>query len=230
MNSMSIKLYELAGANDQRFSPYCWRTRMALAHKGLEVNTHGVNFIDISKIESGEFHTVPIINDNGTSLNDSFAIAEYLEKTYADAPSLFGSPDGLIYARFMQAWANSVLHFDIVCMLIKDIHDLLTPDDQIYFRQSREKRFGKTLEQIQEGREERREDFRARLTPVRLLLASQPFLGGTGPRYADYILFGTLQWANISSTFTLLEKTDPINEWFERCLDLHGGIGRTAAT
>jgi hypothetical protein len=33
--SMAIKLYDLAGAElDQRFSPYCWRTRMALAHKG----------------------------------------------------------------------------------------------------------------------------------------------------------------------------------------------------
>ena len=33
-------LYDLAGAqDDRRFSPYCWRTRMALAHKGLSVDT-----------------------------------------------------------------------------------------------------------------------------------------------------------------------------------------------
>lgn len=33
---MSLKLYELVGTDAARpFSPYCWRTRMALAHKGL---------------------------------------------------------------------------------------------------------------------------------------------------------------------------------------------------
>jgi hypothetical protein len=38
--NMAIKLYDLAGAEtDRRFSPYCWRARMALAYKGLEVET-----------------------------------------------------------------------------------------------------------------------------------------------------------------------------------------------
>jgi hypothetical protein len=32
---MAIKLYDLAGAkSERRFSPFCWRTKMALAHKG----------------------------------------------------------------------------------------------------------------------------------------------------------------------------------------------------
>jgi len=34
---MTIVLHDLTGADDRRFSPNCWRTRMALAHKGLEV-------------------------------------------------------------------------------------------------------------------------------------------------------------------------------------------------
>jgi Glutathione S-transferase, N-terminal domain len=34
---MAIKLYDLAAAeDDRRFSPYCWRAKMALKHKGLE--------------------------------------------------------------------------------------------------------------------------------------------------------------------------------------------------
>lgn len=33
---MAITLYELAGADaDRRFSPFSWRVRMALLHKGL---------------------------------------------------------------------------------------------------------------------------------------------------------------------------------------------------
>jgi len=37
---MAITLYDLAGAEaERRFSPFCWRTKMALAHKDLEVVT-----------------------------------------------------------------------------------------------------------------------------------------------------------------------------------------------
>ena len=37
---MTLKLFELVGADPTRpFSPYCWRTRMALAHKGLTAET-----------------------------------------------------------------------------------------------------------------------------------------------------------------------------------------------
>ena len=37
---MAIQLFELGGADPaRRFSPYCWRSRLALAHKGLAVET-----------------------------------------------------------------------------------------------------------------------------------------------------------------------------------------------
>lgn len=227
---MAVTFYDLAGAGDQRFSPYCWRARMAAAHKGLDTTTTAVNFLDIPKIEGGKYQTVPVLVDHetGTGLQDSFAIAEYLEKNYPDAPTLFGSEEGVVFARFIQAWANSVLNLSIINMIALDIHDLLTPEDQKYFRQTREQRFGRTLEEIQEGREDRLEDFQAQLRPLRLMLATQPFLGGTEPKFTDYILFGTFQWANIASSFKLLRETDPINEWYDRCLDLHGAIARAA--
>src|SRR6185437_13134820 len=39
-SQMSLKLFELVGADASRpFSPFCWRTRMALAHKGLSAET-----------------------------------------------------------------------------------------------------------------------------------------------------------------------------------------------
>ena len=35
-----LTLYDLAGADPTlRFSPHCWKTHMALAHKGLAANT-----------------------------------------------------------------------------------------------------------------------------------------------------------------------------------------------
>jgi glutathione S-transferase len=37
---MALKMWDLAAAeDDRRFSPYCWRVRLALAHKGLQAET-----------------------------------------------------------------------------------------------------------------------------------------------------------------------------------------------
>ena len=114
-------------------------------------------------------------------------------------------------------------------MVIKDVHDRLSPEDQIYFRASREKRFGRTLEDLQADREERVVAWRAAWEPLRVMLAHQPFIGGDVPLYADYSPFAALQWTRVMSPFRLLERDDPVTEWFERCLDLHGGMGRAMA-
>ena len=37
---------------------------------------------------------MPIIEDHGKVVNDSFDIALYLEQTYPDKPTLFGGPGG----------------------------------------------------------------------------------------------------------------------------------------
>ena len=37
---MGLQLYDLAGAEaERRFSPYCWRIKLALMHKGLPFDT-----------------------------------------------------------------------------------------------------------------------------------------------------------------------------------------------
>jgi glutathione S-transferase len=59
------------------------------------------------------------------------------------------------------------------------------------------------------------------------MLASQPFLGGDNALFADYIVFGALQWARVTSGVDLFGKNDAVRDWFERCLDLHGARGRS---
>src|SRR6266446_7829836 len=59
---MAIKLYDLAGAEtDRRFSPYCWRARMALAHKGLEVETIPWRFAEKDAIAFSGQGRVPVL-------------------------------------------------------------------------------------------------------------------------------------------------------------------------
>ena len=92
---MAIKLYDLAGAEaDRRFSPFCWRTKMALAHKGLEVETIPWRFTEKDKLPQPNQGRVPVIVDDGRVVNDSSAIADYLETHYPERPSLFGDASG----------------------------------------------------------------------------------------------------------------------------------------
>jgi glutathione S-transferase len=228
---MTLVMHDLAGADPAlRFSPYCWRTRMALAHKGLAVTTIPWRFTEKDALAFSGQGRVPVINDGGRVVSDSWAIAEYLEDTYPERPSLFGGAAGRAHARFVNAWADGVMLGGIARLIVRDLLDVVAPCDQAYFRESREARFGMTLEKVQAGRETRVTEFRTSLLPVRLVLGKQAWLGGEAPSYADYIVFGTLQWPRCVSQFELLERDDPVAGWRERMLDLFDGLGRKATT
>ena len=226
---MAITMYDLAGADpSRRFSPFCWRTKMALAHKGREVETIPWRYIDKPIIAQYNWERVPVIVDNGRGVVDSWAIANYLEDTYPEHPPLFGGGAGRALARFYNQWADTVLHPAIARFVALDIWNHLDPRDRDYFRRSREARFGMTLEAYCAGRETRLESFRQSLEPLRQTLAAQPFLGGELLLYPDYIVFGSFQWPRSVSPFVLLEAADPINGWRERLLDAFGGLARKA--
>ncbi len=225
---MSIVLYDLAGADpDIRFSPYCWRTRFALAHKGLPVETVPWRFTDRDEIAFSGQAKVPVIKDNGKVVSDSWAIAEYLEEQ-VPAPTLFGGGTGRAHALFINSWADAVLMGGIVRFIVRDLLDIIDPKDVEYFRSSREARFGCSLETVQVGRDDRLAAFWDLLLPIRLVLRRQDWLGGAAPSYADHIIAGTLMWPRCASRFPLLEDNDPIAGWLHRVLDLYGGLGRDA--
>jgi glutathione S-transferase len=221
------RLYDLAGADpSRRFSPYCWRTRMALAAKGLEVETVPWRFTERAVIGAHGGDKVPLLLDGDRTVADSWTIAEYLEDTYPDRPSLFGGAGGRAVARFVNGWADAVVNAGLVRMVVSDIVQVLAPEDAAYFRSSREARFGRALEAVTADRDQAVEAFRRDLHPLRMTLRSQPFLGGAAALYADCIVFGGFQWARCVSPFRLLEADDPVEAWRQRMLDLHGGLAR----
>jgi glutathione S-transferase len=125
-----IVLYELAGADGRRFSPNCWRTRMALEHKRVPYKTIATHFAGISSIADGKQKTVPVIEDKGHIIADSWAIANYLEDNYADQPSLFGGSAGHALSFFVQSWVADVLHSGIISLIIFDIYSQLDAGDK----------------------------------------------------------------------------------------------------
>jgi len=226
---MAMRLYDLAGADPNlRFSPFCWRTKFALAHKGLAAETVPWRFSEKNVIAFSGSERVPVLTDAEKTIPDSWAIACYLEDAYPDRPSLFGGAAARATTRFLNSWADTVLNPGIIRFVLTDIFRVIDPKDRDYFRTSREQRFGTTLEAFCAEREKHLPAFRKSLVPLRATLAAQPFLAGERPAYADYIVFGSFQWPRCISSFAMLEADDPIAAWRERMLDAFDGLGRRA--
>ena len=223
---MAIVLYELAGRDDRRFSPYCWRARMALAHKGLEAEFRPWHFREKEAIAFSGQERVPVLIDGDTVVADSWNIACHLEERYPERPSLFGAAAARPLARLLNHFVDLVAHPGLVRLILADIYDHLDPGDRPYFRASREERFGARLEDIQAGRDERLPAWRASLEPIRAELREFPFVAGEAPLYADYIVFGMFGWARAISPYALLGRDDPLFAWRERMMALHGGHAR----
>ena len=227
---MALQLFELVGTEEDRpFSPYCWRIRMALAHKGLEAATIPWRFTEKDAINKHKSDKVPVLLDGERAVNDSWAIANYLEDTYPDRPSLFGGEGGRAMGRMLNWWGDTVVVAGMFPFIVADIHGHLRPVDQAYFRESREARFKKSLEEVASNRDAGVDTFRKSLDPMRLTLKTQPFLGGAAPNYADYIVFGPFQWARAISPFKLLAEDDAIYAWREKMLDAFNGMARNSA-
>jgi len=200
---------------------------MALAHKGLEAETIPWRFTDTEAIAFSGQDKVPVLVDGDSEVHDSWAIAQYLEKKVPAQP-LFEGAQARSLAFVLKTWVESTLHGPILRTVILDLFNALHEKDREYFRESREKRFGKPLEEVGGDPKKAAADLRTALLPVRQQLVQEPYVCGQDPGFADYILFGAFQWARAVSPQRLLEPDDPVYAWRERLLDLHGGLARNA--
>ena len=203
---------------------------MALAHKGLESISvvEGVGFSQKYKLEFSSQELVPVIKDDDMIISDSWDIAVYLEKSYESPTSLFGARNDFNQVKFISSWVDSQLHPLIARCVVRDILNVISPSEHEYFRTSREKRFGKSLEEVVADRENTRTTLKQALYPIRKVLEIGPFLGGDNPSFSDYAIFGAFMWARVTSSFQLLELSDPIYHWRERMLLLYDGLAKNA--
>lgn len=103
--SQTLVFYDIASDKPLRtFSPNPWKTRFALNYKKLPYRTEWVQMPHIRAVreklgvpanrtlpDGTPFHTLPVIHDpanGGALVGDTFEIAEYLDRTYPDAPRL----------------------------------------------------------------------------------------------------------------------------------------------
>ena len=182
--------------------------------KGIPYKTEWVEFPDIEplckklgisptskKADGSDRYTLPAIHDpsTGVYIADSILIAEYLEKTYPDAPSVFPHHTLALQAAFTEAFVNNLSA--LWKFMVPATYTILTPRSQEYFRRTREKTFGKVLEDIApkgEAAVAEWAQFRDGLGKVDAWYAKNggqgPFLLGETPSWGDIIVASYLKW------------------------------------
>ncbi|MBD0262158.1 MAG: glutathione S-transferase N-terminal domain-containing protein, partial [Tolypothrix sp. Co-bin9] len=172
---------------------------------------------------------VPVLVDGDKTVNDSWEIACYLETTYADRPSLFNRKLGESGALFIKFWSAQAISPLIFGIILQDLFENLHEKDKAYFRESREKLLGMTLEEFATPNDETVTALQTALSPLREVLERQLYLGGDQPYFGDYIAFAQFQWARTVSPIQLLDKDDAIYNWRDRLLDAFDGYARNAS-
>ncbi|KKO99353.1 hypothetical protein THAR02_08538 [Trichoderma harzianum] len=229
-----IILYDLACIKDVCFSPVVWRIRLLLNYKQIPYKTVFLEMPDIEPTlkglglpphdpASGNLnYTVPTIHHLPTNkyIMDSKPISEFLESTYPDPSVPLTSELGTeIEAKVRSLFAPTFYR----SAMPREVH-ILSPRAQEYFRRSREGRFGKTLEELLAGEEERWQavdaDRRAVGELMRTNKALGPFILGARPSYSDFFIAGSLQSVKVIDEGVFQRSVDcpGYKEIYEACL------------
>ncbi len=223
----SIRLFDLVLDSGCTISPFVWRTKYAIRHKGFDLDLVPNGFTGIKELTGGRSERLPVIVDDDEWVIDSWKIAEYLDAKYPDRPMLFEGDSMKVLTRFTDQWLwRTAIRVWIRCYIL-DYHDLSMAKDHAYVRESRQRILGGgTLEEIQAGREQRLPQVPPALEPLRLLLKDTPWLGGDHPNYADYCVLAVFLWCASVAKVPPLHYDDPLKEYIDRGFDLYGGLGR----
>ncbi len=224
----TILLYDLQLASGCTISPFVWRTKYALKHKGFDIELVPGGFTGIMDRTNGFSDRLPVIVDDGRWVKDSWTIAEYLDEKYPDRPMLFEGDSMKVLTKFIDSWLWRTAISPWFSCYILDYHDLSLAQDHAYVRESREQMFlqGRKLEDVQAGREERLPLVLPNLEPLRQLLKDTRWLGGDAPNYADYCILAVFLWTGSVAKIPPLHDDDPLKDYIDRGFDLYGGLGR----
>jgi len=221
-----IKFFDLALSHGATISPFVWATKYAIAHKGLEMEVVPGGFTGIMERTGGKSERLPAIVDDGEWVLDSWLIAEHLDARYPDRPTLIGDPSVKVLTQFIETWLWQTAISPWMTCYIKNYRDWSVPEDHAYVTESRERMFGRKIEDIIVGREDRLPQVPPKLELLRGILKEHKWLGGESPNYADYRALAVFLFCASVADTPPLTADDPLRDWIDRGFDLYGGLGR----
>src|SRR5690606_6297905 len=226
MADKKITFYDLQLASGCTISPFVWATKYAIAHKGLDMEIVPGGFTGIMERTGGRSERLPAIVDDGEWVLHSWLIGEYLDRKYPDRPALIPHESVKTLTMMMENWLWQTAIGPWMTCYIKSYRDRSLPQDHEYVTDSRERMFGRKIEDIIVGREDRLPQVPPKLEILRTALRETPWLGGQSPNYADYRALAVFLFcASVADTPPLTED-DPLRDWIDRGFDLYGGLGR----
>ena len=87
---------------------------------------------------------------------------------------------------------------------------------------------GRKIEDMRAGRDELRAAFKANFSPLESILATNAYLSGETPAFADYCLMGSLMWPHIITDFDPINESAVLRDWRDRMFDQFDGLAGNA--
>ena len=207
-----IKLYDLSGKNDLRFSPPCWTVKLCLLHKNIKFKTVPVRFSEKDKIAFSGQALVPILEYEEGYVNDSWEIIKWLDENYLEN-KLFINETSKIFSYFLYLWTSRQLLPVLFKIIAHEIPNVLEGEDINYYIKTREDRINGPITKFKLNISEFINEFNKMINPIRKIIDVNGFIAGKEPGIEDYIFFGNFKWVSCCSSSNLLEIKDPIHRW-----------------
>jgi glutathione S-transferase len=208
-----LKLYDLCGKNNIRFSPPCWTIKLCLMYKDISFETIPVGFSEKYKIAFTNQNLVPILKSNDHFVCDSWDIINWLEQNYSQNP-LFLNSSNKTFSYFLYHWTSKELLPVLFKIIANEIPKILDGKDLEYFVKTREEKIKGPLSKLKPLAPAATINFRKLVNPIRKIIKENNYISGKKPGLEDFIFFGNLKWIQSCNNYPLLEDDDLIKKWF----------------
>ena len=216
---LMLKLFDLSGKNDLRFSPPCWNVKLCLILNNIEFQTIPVRFTDKDKIAFSKQKLVPILDYKGGFVIDSWNIINWLNENYPEK-KIFINNSSKNFSYFLYLWTSRQLLPILFKIIAHEIPNVLEGDDINYYIKTREERINGLITKFVPFVSSSIEEFRKLIDPIRKIIIDNDYISGKSPGIEDCIFFGNLKWVDVCSTCNLLDNKDPVYQWYKNLLKI----------
>ena len=214
-----LKLFDLSGKNDLRFSPPCWNVKLCLILNNIEFLTIPVRFTDKDKIAFSKQKLVPILDYKEGFVSDSWNIINWLNKNYPEK-KIFINNSSKNFSYFLYLWTSRQILPILFKIIAHEIPNVLEGDDIDYYIKTREERINGPITKFVPIVSSSIEEFRKLIDPIRKIIIDNNYISGNNPGIEDCIFFGNLKWVDVCSPCNLLDNEDPVYQWYNNLLKI----------
>jgi len=214
-----LKLFDLSGKNDLRFSPPCWNVKLCLILNNIEFLTIPVRFTDKDKIAFSQQKLVPILDYKEGFVSDSWNIINWLNENYPEK-KIFINNSSKNFSYFLYLWTSRQLLPILFKIIAHEIPNVLEGDDIDYYIKTREERINGPITKFVPFVSSSIKEFRKLIDPIRKIIIDKNYISGKNPGIEDCIFFGNLKWVDVCSPCNLLDDEDPVYQWYKNLLKI----------